>query len=514
MTLTEKSLMPFESQLKEASDKFDTIFNLTSAASKILNADLTIIKVNQALIELLGFPAAEIEGTKIMEYVCAEYRGQWHDLQEALWHKELPFFKLEACLVKKNRSLVWVHVTTVLYHEGNETFGFTVLDDFTSQKNLEDSEKQLKTALGNSRKIKETLRHNERHLSQILETMAEGVCIVNKAGKLTYTNPMAQKIFGLDQAGMLARNYNDDKWHNLRLDGSPLPHEEHPMMIMMASGKPVFDEEIAIQPRNGERFYISFNAAPIFDDDGIITEGVGTFMDVTQRRKLIQHKDEFISVASHELKTPVTSLKLALQLLSRMKDNPSPLKLPQLIDQANKSLDKLSVLVADLLNVSKVNEGQLELNKTWFNISTVVNDCCYHIRAAGDYTINTTGDMDLQVLADVDRIDQVITNFVNNAVKYASESKTIAVHISKHADTAKVSVSDEGPGIPIAKVPHLFDRYYQADASSNQISGLGLGLYIAAEIIKKHGGQIGVESELGKGSSFWFTLPVSLAACC
>ena len=514
MSLNETPQISVESKLKESKDKFDTIFNLTSAASKVLNADLTIIKVNQALIELLGFPAAEIEGTKIMDYVCPEYKQYWHDLQDALWKKEFPFFKLEACLVKKNKSLVWVHVTTVLYHEANETFGFTVLDDFTSRKNLEDSEKQLKTALENSRNIKETLRHNERHLSQILETMAEGVCIVDKSGKLTYTNPMAQKIFGLDQAGLLARAYNDDKWQNLRLNGSPLPEEEHPMTIMMASGKPVFDAEIAIQPRNGERFYISFNAAPIFDDRGMITEGVGTFMDVTNRRKLIQHKDEFISVASHELKTPITSLKLALQLLSRMKDNPSPLKFPQLIDQANKSLDKLSVLVADLLNVSKVNEGQLKLNKTWFKISKVVNECCYHIRAAGDYTIHTTGDMDLEVLADIDRIDQVITNFVNNAVKYASGSKTIAVHISKDADKAKVSVSDKGPGIPTAKLPFLFDRYYQTDAGGDQISGLGLGLYIAAEIIKKHGGQIGVESDLGTGSTFWFTLPVSLPASC
>jgi len=214
-------------------------------------------------------------------------------------------------------------------------------------------------------------------------------------------------------------------------------------------------------------------------------------------------------VASHELKTPITSLKLALQLLTRMKDNPSSEKMPQLIDQANKSLNKVSILIADLLNVSKVNEGQLHLNKKLFTISEVVEDCCYHIRAAGDYTIHTDGDLKLQVFADKDRIDQVITNFVNNAVKYAPESKQIAVHILKQGDEAKVSVSDRGPGISNEKLPHLFDRYYRADSSGKQLSGLGLGLYISAEIIKKHGGQIGVESELGKGSSFWFTLPIS-----
>jgi PAS domain S-box-containing protein len=507
--LIKKQPKDYKRKYAEAKNKFDIVFNLTSAASKILNADLTILKVNEALIELLGFPATEIEGTKILDYVCPEYRQGWHELQQALWRKNLPFFKLEACLIKKDQSLVWVKVTTVLFLENGITYGFTILDDFTSRKTLEDSEKELKLSLANAKKIKEELRHNERHLTQILETMAEGVCIIDPTGKLTYTNPMAKKIFGQDQNSMLMRTYNDAKWQNLRLDGSPLPYEEHPMSIMMATGKPVYDLEISIQPPDGDRFYISFNAAPIFDENGILAEGVGTFMDVTNRRRLTLLKDEFISVASHELKTPVTSLKLSLQLLSRMKDNPSPVKMPQLIDQATKSLDKLSILIADLLNVSKVNIGQLHLNKTLFIIAKVVDDCCYHIRASGDYTIHTDGDLELKVCADIDRIDQVITNFVNNAVKYAPASKQIAVHIIKQGNMGKVSISDKGPGIPNEKLPHLFDRYYRADSRGNQLSGLGLGLYIAAEIIKKHGGEIGVESELGNGSTFWFTLPIS-----
>jgi two-component system, OmpR family, phosphate regulon sensor histidine kinase PhoR len=499
----------YKKKFIESKSKFDTIFSLTSAASKVLNADLTIIKVNQAIVELLGFAAEEIEGSKILDYVCPAYKEHWHNLQEALWEKKLPFFKLEACLVKKDKSLAWVNVTTVLFNEEGETFGFTVLDDFTSRKNLEDSEKQLKLSLENSKKIKEQLRRNEAHLTRILDTMAEGVCITDLTGKLIYTNPMAQKIFGQDRTSLLAGTYNDAEWRNLRIDGSPLPYEEHPMAMMMASGKPVYDSEISIQPPTGERLFISFNAAPIFDNEGSLTEGVGTFMDVTNRRKLFQLKDEFISVASHELKTPITSLKLALQVLTRMKDNPSTVKMPQMIDQANRSLDKVSVLIADLLNVSKVNEGQLILNKTWFTISKVVEDCCYHIRAAGDYAIHTTGDLELQVFADVDRIDQVITNLVNNAVKYAPKSKQIGVNLSKEGDMVKVAVSDKGPGIPHDKLPFLFDRYYRADASGNQLSGLGLGLYIGAEIIKKHGGQIGVTSEIGVGSTFWFTLPTS-----
>ncbi|MBC8112507.1 MAG: ATP-binding protein, partial [Verrucomicrobia bacterium] len=127
----------------------------------------------------------------------------------------------------------------------------------------------------------------------------------------------------------------------------------------------------------------------------------------------------------------------------------------------------------------------------------------------GIFSIKTEGDMQVKVYADAARIDQVVINFVNNAVKYASGSKEIRICIEKVDDMAKVSVIDKGQGIPKEKLLHLFDRFYRVDSSGSQYSGLGLGLYISSEIIKKHNGQIGVESELGKGSTFWFTLPVA-----
>jgi len=498
----------YRTRFEECDDKFNTIFDLTSAASKIINADLTILKVNKAVTELLGFSAEEIEGTKILDYACPEYIKHWHELQEALWSKQLPFFKLEACLIRKDKSIAWVNVTTILFNDQGETYGFTVFDDITYRKEFEESEKKLRAALEQSNKIGDELRKKQQDLTRVLETMAEGVGIIDTTGKMTYANPMAQKILGLSAEEITQRTYHDLEWQNLRLDGTPLPPEEHPMAIMMATGKLIVDHEIAVQPPTGDRFYISINAAPILDDDGTLLGGIGTFMDVTNRRKVIQQKDEFISVASHELKTPVTSLKASLQLLSKMQDNPSPKMLPVLVQQANRSLNKVSTLIADLLNASKLNEGQLQLNKTMFNLAQLINDCCDHIRITSEYTIHTEGNTQLQVNADADRIDQVITNFVNNAVKYAPETKEIRVLIEKQENFARVSVIDKGKGIPPEKRAHLFERYFRVDTSGLQYSGLGLGLYINAEIIKKHGGNYGVESTLGQGSTFWFTLPI------
>jgi PAS domain S-box-containing protein len=235
---------------------------------------------------------------------------------------------------------------------------------------------------------------------------------------------------------------------------------------------------------------------------------LGTIIDITDYKMLQQQKDDFISIASHELKTPITSLKASLQLLQRMKSNPTSPVFPKLVEQSNRSMNKISDLVDDLLNVSRMSNEQVTLTKTVFTISSMLNNCCSHVRMNGKHELVFQGDEALKVFADEHRIDQVVVNLVNNAVKYAPDSKEIFLIAEKLGDMAKITIKDTGPGIPTEKLQHLFDRYYRAEATGFNVSGLGLGLYICKEIIARHDGEIGVESEPGKGSSFWFTLPL------
>lgn len=234
----------------------------------------------------------------------------------------------------------------------------------------------------------------------------------------------------------------------------------------------------------------------------------GTVQDITQRKLEEQRKDDFLSIASHELKTPVTTLKASLQLLKRYRDNMLHPMVPRLVDQSNASVLKITGLIDDLLNTTRTNEGQLHLRYRQFNIYSMLDACCTHIRIREKYELILQGNKELMIEADEARIDQVVVNFVNNAVKYAPDQREIYLIIEDLGDHAKISVKDSGPGIPADKIPHLFERYYRADYSGVQYSGLGLGLYISAEIIRKHRGKIGVDSELGKGSTFWFTLPM------
>lgn len=248
----------------------------------------------------------------------------------------------------------------------------------------------------------------------------------------------------------------------------------------------------------------------LFQDKGE-TLGYTIIEDITEQNKLRNQKEDFISVASHELKTPLTSIKATLQVAIRILDKKPAItdKVIELIRKTEVNAVKLGNLVVNLLDATKINQGQLSLNKTEFKVSELIEKCCTHIRMEEIHSIVQTGDLSLEVSADQEKIDQVLVNLVNNAVKYAPQSKEITIHIQGLESEVKVSVIDKGPGISAENLSKLFNRYFRVNKSDGSGSGLGLGLYISSEIVKRHGGRMGVESELGEGSTFWFTVPDS-----
>jgi PAS domain S-box-containing protein len=469
----------FEKKFLECEDKFNTIFKLTSAASKIIAADLTIVKVNEALTDLLGYSAEEIEGTKILDHACEEYKKHWHELQMALWSREVPFFKLQACLVRKDTSIAWVNVTTILFKDEGETFGFTVLDDITGLKHFEASEKRLNVALKYSK-------------------MA--VWELDLKDNVVYRSDGHDEIFGYkkQQESWRIETYYPHIWEE--------DIAKFKTAIASLAGGHAVDLQVRLVTPDGAVKWVNFQGKTETDAHGKPMKLLGTITDITRDKLAERHKDDFISIASHELKTPITSLKTSLQLLDKMKEDLSD-RLKALILHANRSVDKIVLLIDDLLNASKTYKDQLNLKKTNFNLNGLVEECCDHLRIVGTRAITISGEDNLEINADAERIGRVIVNFLSNAVKYAPESTEIRIQIEQGQDMAKVSVTDQGQGIAAEKLPLLFDRYYQANSDDHQYSGLGLGLYISAEIIKKHGGEIGVNSEPGKGSTFWFTVP-------
>ncbi|WP_294333827.1 ATP-binding protein [uncultured Chryseobacterium sp.] len=269
----------------------------------------------------------------------------------------------------------------------------------------------------------------------------------------------------------------------------------------------IYKAEYPVKWKDGSVHWILAHGRPRYNKDGIADRMVGMNADITDKKLAEQRKDDFLSVASHELKTPLTAVRASIQLLNRIKEKPYSQTHIRLIEQSDKGIEKMCMLIDDLLNMSRLGQDQLMLEYKTFNLHDMLGKSCHHIRLEGKHQLILKGDESLEIHADEDRIEQVVINLVNNAVKYAKGSKEIHIFTEVDPEFVKVSVRDFGQGISEAVIPHLFDRYYRAEHAGKSYSGLGLGLYICSEIIKKHSGKIGVNSKIGEGSTFWFTLP-------
>lgn len=226
-------------------------------------------------------------------------------------------------------------------------------------------------------------------------------------------------------------------------------------------------------------------------------------------QQLNSKKDEFIGLASHELKTPITSIKGYLQIIERNADNWERNK--SFISKTHSQVDKLAGLINDLLNVSKIETGKLPFNFTKYNMVNLVQE----VSELMHYSNNThrielsVPERELMVTADRQRIEQVIINLIGNAIRYSPNADMVKVELYEIGDRIKVSVQDFGIGIEENHLERIFSRFYRVDELAAHMSGLGIGLYISKEIIDRHGGQLSVVSDPGKGSTFSFEIPVS-----
>lgn len=225
-------------------------------------------------------------------------------------------------------------------------------------------------------------------------------------------------------------------------------------------------------------------------------------------KSLNEKKDEFIGLASHELRTPVTSLKGYLQIFERglAEDDQNKTYIKKAVRQVN----KLSALIGDLLDVSKIETGRLALSFSAFNLKHLLQEEIELMQySSRSHQLNFSSNEDeLIVKADKQRIEQVIVNLISNAIKYSPHGDSVNISLSKKGNKARVEVQDFGIGILPEQQARIFSRFYRVDELAAHISGLGIGLYISKEIITRHNGQLKVTSEPGKGSTFWFEIPL------
>ncbi len=307
--------------------------------------------------------------------------------------------------------------------------------------------------------------------------------------------------------------YTNSRWLEYADSSSvfPLTHEQDEdirsvLQKNIATGEPLEMEIRLCKKGTSDWRYHLMRLLPVRENNEIV-KWAGTFTDIEDQKQAAQKKDEFISIASHELKTPLTSIKAYLQLLEREVTGRSPFDL--YVERTLVQVRKLDGLIAELLDISKLENGKLVFDMTSFDFEALLSGQVEMFkRSFPDYTIERTGQVNAPVYGNEARLEQVITNFINNAIKYSPEIKKVIVATSVTGNELRFSVRDFGIGISPEEQKNLFNKFYRAPQAVSSFQGMGIGLYICAEIIQRHGGTYGVESERGKGSTFYFTIPI------
>lgn len=326
-------------------------------------------------------------------------------------------------------------------------------------------------------------------------------------------NPITLKIWGRTSEEVL---------HKPLFEALPELHGQglEPLLEgVLRTGVPYYGNELKIElDRSGngmlEEVYFVFVYAPLRSATET-TEGIMVFAyEVTEQVRARQQKDEFLGIASHELKTPVTSVKAYTQLLERRFRRTGDEQSAELLGKMETQLNKLTGLIEDLLEVTRIESGKMLLHPTSFDYSALIREIVEEIqRTANNHTIIQDLSAPVQLTADRDRIRQVLTNLLTNAIKYSPRAESVVIKTVQQGDAVLTSVQDFGIGIPREKQTHLFERFYRVEGEQAlTYPGMGLGLYIAAEFVKRHQGSIWVESSEGKGATFTFSLPLLSSA--
>jgi PAS domain S-box-containing protein len=359
-------------------------------------------------------------------------------------------------------------------------------------------------------KLIEREADEKRRLEEILQQLPIGVLVTDATGKLTHQNKRFAKIMGLkipDDFEFGKKVLLKSSRNNILVEPS-----DSPLMEVLQSKKAVEDRDFIVDKKDGNKAYVQVSASIIRNKRGEVIAATEIINDISRQKELESLKDEFISIASHELKTPLTTIKGFTEILVTQSKKDHLRSYTNFLTKMNYQVDRITALVNDLLDVSKIQSGKLELSKEEIKFGSFLKETVEDLQQVipTHKIVLKNGTNGQIVSADKYRLNQVLTNLITNAAKYSPNAKKIVVTSTASKKYITLNVQDYGIGISEKDMAYVFDRFFQAQSTQRQsASGLGLGLYITSEIVNKHGGKIWAESKEGKGSTFSFNLPVN-----
>ncbi len=487
-------------KFNNATNKFQLIYESNILGILISDFNGNIIDANNAFLNIIGYTRQDIEQNTINWKLLTP--KEFIDLSEKaiLELKErgecTPF---EKQYIRKDGSLVWVLLGATKLNDDLGGSAVTYVVDINYRKEADKKAIQLQNLIS----------QKETDFFKILaDETPFMVWKSNIKGECEYVNKRWIEFTGLSSENSIGFGFSEA----MIIDET---QERNFKWIEIVKNREPYEIKFKLYKKTKELRWVIARANPYYID-GDFQGYIGSIVDITDQELAAQavidlsnKKDEFLSIASHELKTPLTTVKAFIQLIERGLDKNNATY--KYVEKVSNNLLRLERLISDLLDVSKINAGKLTYNESEFDFNELLHETIEAARLTSfKHDIVLKNSENVIFKGDRYRIEQLLYNFVSNAIKYSPDADKIVITATISQNNIIVAIQDFGIGIDEKNLEFIFQRYYRVDNTAMKFEGLGLGLFIASEILKRHNGNMWIESELGKGSTFYFLLPLNL----
>ena len=466
---------------------FRILIENSADAVALVSHEGLITYISPSVQKMLGYTPEELTGRRAIELIPSEHLSR--ALEHATSISQTPGMTItvEHPYFHKDGSIRWLESTTTnhLHHP------------------------DIRAYVSNFRDITERRQAEVRilFLASLAESISDAVVATNMQYRITSWNDAAEAFFGWSRDEVMGKVATDILTTNFPY--STRGREEWQEQL---ATKGYWKGEVLQQRKDGTPIASLASVSVVKDKEGNIVGLVSINRDITERKQTEERKDEFVSMVSHELKTPVTSIKGFTQVLQRRLQKLGEQESLRYLGIMDRQLNKLTKLINDLLDISKMQSGKIAYQETCFDLTLLLQETVENLQQTIQTHKLLLADPDsVQVQGDRDRIEQVLINLISNAIKYSPRADTVIIRVTTdpNAKNALVSVQDFGIGIEEADHAKIFERFYQApDLEGQTYPGLGIGLYISQEIVQRHSGRLWLESQKGVGTTFYMGLPL------
>ncbi|OPZ82792.1 MAG: Sensor histidine kinase YycG [bacterium ADurb.Bin429] len=484
-----------EEALRDSEERFYA-FSEASTEGIIIHERGIILEVNTAIAEHLGYTPEEMLGKSVLELTALESREEM--VRRMLARDPGPYTAVS------------------LHKDGSHTIGEIRARDFTYKgravrlvairdiTELRHAQERLEALLANAEAW-------AAEMDAVITSIADGVIIYNMDGLITRMNPAITSILGLSTESTVVPR--QDIFAQQRIEtaeGAPIPFEELPHRRALLGASAV-GEVMVLYLEARQPCWVACSAAPIHSLRGELLGAVLTIANITQMHALQEERELYVHTISHDLRTPLAIIRGHAQLIrDHMVQEEQHDEAQFGIEAILRSTQRMNTLIQDMVDVARFEGGKVQLQLRPVNLPVFLGDLLKRSEAVIEterIIVEQAGVIPF-VMADYDRLERIIINLLSNAMKYSPKNSSVIVRMERAGNLVAVSVQDFGRGIPEEAIPHLFERYYRV-AGTEKVEGIGLGLYITRLLVNAHHGDIWVESRVGEGSTFTFTLPIA-----